>query len=154
MVAGNCKHTCRVLVKQLFPCTAPRPTCSENKHWRGPAMADGVVLHKHPSDSTVEPAAHTDVVQHDSECYWLQQQARIKAVRTRMNVGQSLGVSGCNELFGYIGVYQNHFGGTWCGRRCCSCGRVICTEIRCCKGVAKSGWAGSPAPCHSARLAP
>ena len=73
-------------------------------------MADGVVLHKHPSDSTVEPAAHTDVVQHDSECYWQQQQARIKAIRTHMNVGQSLGVEGYNELFGYVGAYQNDFG--------------------------------------------
>ena len=65
-------------------------------------MADGVVLHKHPSDSTVEPAAHTDVVQHDSECYWQQQQARIKAICTRTNAGQSRGVRGYSELLGYI----------------------------------------------------
>ena len=73
-------------------------------------MADGVVLHKHPSDSAVEPAAHTDVVQHDSECYWQQQHARIKAIRTQTNVGQSLGVEGYNELFGYVGAYQNDHG--------------------------------------------
>ena len=73
-------------------------------------MADGVVLHKHPSDSTVEPAAHTDVVQHDSECYWQQQQACSKAIRAQMNAGQSLGVEGYNELFRYVGAYQNEFG--------------------------------------------
>ena len=61
---------------------------------KGPAMADGVVLHKHPSDSTDEPAAHTDAAQHDSECYWQQQQACIKAIRTEMNARQSLVLEG------------------------------------------------------------
>ena len=103
-------HTCRVLVKQLFPRTAPMPNCSESKHWMGPAMADGAVLHKHPSDSTVEPAAHTGVVQHDSECDWQQQQACIKAIRTQMHAGQSLGVEGYSELFRYVGAHQNDFG--------------------------------------------
>ena len=116
-------------------------------------MVDGVLLHKHLSDSTVEPAAHTDVVQHDSECYWQQQQARIKAIRTQMNVGQSLDVRGYSELFGYVGAYENDFGNlVW--QALLQLWQSYLYRNQMLQGVAKSGWAGSPAPCHSARLVP
>ncbi len=116
-------------------------------------MADGVDLHTHPSDSEVEPAAHTAVVQHESECYWLQQQARVKAIRTQMIAGQSLGVRGYNELFGYICAYQSDFGNlVW--QALLQLWQSYPSRNQMLQGVAKSGLAGLPALCHAAWLAP